>query len=101
MGKLRLDGKVAIVTGSGSEVEVVEQIRPNGGEAVHINASVTEQTGAKAIIDKAIEAYGRLDILVNNAGTSGGTNIPCIPDNLMDEQISIHVYAQMRIVYEA
>jgi NAD(P)-dependent dehydrogenase (short-subunit alcohol dehydrogenase family) len=130
MSELRLDGQVAIVTGSGNgigrgivmklaqrgakvvvndyhpsgegpEVGVVEEIRALGGEAVGVNASVTEQEGAKAIIDRAIAAFGRLDILVNNAGISSGTNIPCPPDAMFDDQIAIHVHGQMRTVYEA
>jgi NAD(P)-dependent dehydrogenase (short-subunit alcohol dehydrogenase family) len=131
MSELRLDGQVAIVTGSGNgigrgivmklaqrgakvvvndynpaggagyEVGVVEEIRSIGGEAVGVNASVTEQPGAKAIIDCAVENFGRLDILVNNAGTSGGTNIPCVPDKAFDDQIEMHVHGQMRTVYEA
>jgi NAD(P)-dependent dehydrogenase (short-subunit alcohol dehydrogenase family) len=92
-----LKGKVAVVTGAGrgigrgeahalaaqgacvvvndlargmpTSAEVVaEEIRKAGGEAVAVNASVSNAEGAAAIIAKAMDTWGRLDILVNNAG---------------------------------
>jgi 3-oxoacyl-[acyl-carrier protein] reductase len=91
------NGKVAVVTGSsrgigraialrlaagGAKVvvnyhsneaaasEVVEQVRANGGEAVAVQANVSQPAQAQALIDAAQKAFGRVDILVNNAGTT-------------------------------
>jgi NAD(P)-dependent dehydrogenase (short-subunit alcohol dehydrogenase family) len=47
---------------------VVAEIRAAGGQAVSNFDTVATLDGAKAIIDSAIAAFGRLDILVNNAG---------------------------------
>ncbi|MBT6586092.1 MAG: SDR family NAD(P)-dependent oxidoreductase, partial [Gammaproteobacteria bacterium] len=56
-------------TGSGATAQtVVDEIRKLGGEACASTDSVTTQEGAAAIINTAIENYGRVDILVNNAG---------------------------------
>jgi NAD(P)-dependent dehydrogenase (short-subunit alcohol dehydrogenase family) len=89
-----LDGKVAVVTGSGigigrahaialaqagarvvvnsrtaSDVEsVVDKIRRDGGRAEGCVASVAHIDGAQRIIQTAIDRFGRIDILVNNAG---------------------------------
>jgi NAD(P)-dependent dehydrogenase (short-subunit alcohol dehydrogenase family) len=47
---------------------VAEEIRSEGGEAVADTNSVAEEQSAKAIVQTALDAYGRIDILVNNAG---------------------------------
>lgn len=90
-----LDGKVAVVTGAsrgigraiavelarrGARVvvnyhqnadaaeEVVAAIRAEGGEATAVRADVSDAVQAQALIQAALDTYGRIDILVNNAG---------------------------------
>ncbi len=92
-----LDGKVAVVTGAsrgigraialelarrGARVvvnyhrnaaaaeEVVAAIRAGGGEAVAVGADVSDFQQAQALIQTAINTFGRIDILVNNAGVT-------------------------------
>jgi NAD(P)-dependent dehydrogenase (short-subunit alcohol dehydrogenase family) len=92
---MRLDGKVAIVTGSsrgigravalrfakdGAKVVVhcretmdkargvVEAIKAKGGEAVAVKGNVGKKRDAEAIVAKALDDFGRLDIMVSNAG---------------------------------
>ena len=56
-------------TGSGTTAQtVVDEIREMGGESCANTDTVTTEEGAAAIIDTALENYGRVDILVNNAG---------------------------------
>jgi len=47
---------------------VVAEIRAAGGEAMANGASVTDFEAVQAMVQQAIEAWGRVDILVNNAG---------------------------------
>lgn len=94
---VRLDGRVAIVTGAGgglgrahalalaargarvvvndlyadgeaSTLAVVAEIDACGGEAVAAVGSVTDAKAMEAMVHAAMEKWGRIDILVNNAG---------------------------------
>lgn len=50
--------------------EVVAEIRSAGGEAALFGADVSDEAAAQALVDAALERWGRLDILVNNAGVT-------------------------------
>jgi NAD(P)-dependent dehydrogenase (short-subunit alcohol dehydrogenase family) len=52
----------------GPAQQVVEEISALGGKAIANFESVASPAGASAIIDAALDAFGRVDILVNNAG---------------------------------
>ena len=91
---MRLENKVAIVTGAGQGIgeaaaikmaeegakvvvsdlnertgnAVAERIREAGGEAVFVAADVSDVEQVKALMASTKEAFGRLDVLHNNAG---------------------------------
>lgn len=76
--RLAEDGAKVVVNYRGNEAaarEVVEQIKVGGGEAIAVQADVSQVSEAQALIDAAKEAFGRIDILVNNAGTTRDTLI--------------------------
>lgn len=50
--------------------ELVTQIQAGGGSALAVQADVSDEEGANALIKAAADAYGKIDILVNNAGTT-------------------------------
>jgi len=58
--------------GSGASVSaaqaVVDEIKAAGGEAMANAASVTDFDAVQAMVQQAVDAWGRVDILVNNAG---------------------------------
>ena len=58
--------------GSGGSVSaaqaVVDEILAAGGEAIANGASVTDFLAVQAMVQQAVDAWGRVDILVNNAG---------------------------------
>jgi NAD(P)-dependent dehydrogenase (short-subunit alcohol dehydrogenase family) len=96
MGKL--EGKIAIITGAGSlgmgratailfaregakvavndvvvkeGEETVAMIREAGGEAIFVQADVSQSADVQRMVGAAVDGYGRLDILFNNAAIFG------------------------------
>ncbi len=64
-----LGGDVHGVGGSVSAAQaVVDEIRAAGGEAIVNGASVTDFVAVQAMVQQAMDTWGRVDILVNNAG---------------------------------
>ncbi|QFG26142.1 SDR family NAD(P)-dependent oxidoreductase [Actinomadura sp. WMMB 499] len=62
-GSLRGDGADGSPAG-----EVVREIEAAGGEAVACTESVATPAGGSAIVEAALDHYGRIDVLVHNAG---------------------------------
>ncbi|OCS87637.1 3-oxoacyl-[acyl-carrier-protein] reductase [Caryophanon tenue] len=69
--ELAAQGAKIVVNYSGSTEkaqQVVSTIQANGGEAIAVQASVSQTDAVDALVKQTIEAFGRVDILVNNAG---------------------------------
>ncbi len=64
--------------------KTVNHIRSSGGTAIAVEADVTGQDQAKALMEAAVREYGRLDFLINNAGWSQRVPHPQF-DDLTDE----------------
>ena len=71
--------------------EVVAEIRDHGGEAIANGANVADFEGAKAMIQQAIDSYGRLDVLVNNAGILRDRMLVNMEESEWDAVINVHL----------
>lgn len=98
------DGKVVIVTGGGSGIgrctahelahlgasvvivgrnqekldKVIGEIAEDGGKATAMTCDIREEAQVGAVIDRTLEAFGRIDGLVNNAGGQYRTEMKTI-----------------------
>ena len=86
-------GGAADGTGASSSPadEVVEAITAAGGQAVANYANVAEMAGGEALVQQALDAFGRLDILVNNAGILRDRMIFNMTEEEWDAVIAVHL----------
>ncbi len=70
---------------------VVAQIVAAGGTASSDGNDVSTVAGAQALIDAAIERYGRLDILINNAGIMRWAGLPEVDSDNLEKHMAVHV----------
>lgn len=123
----KLDGRVALVSGSGRGIgreiafklasegarvvvndldadpanETAEAIRAAGGEAVVCAGSVTENGFAERFIQTGVDSFGGLDIIVNNAGYTWDSVVQKMTDEQWQAIIDVHLTAPFRILRAA
>jgi len=114
---MRLEGKVAIITGGamgigeaysvgmareGAKVviadvneevgkKLAEQIIREGGSALFVRTDVSSKTDAENLVQKVVNEYGRLDILVNNAGILETAPVEETTEEMWDKQLAVNV----------
>jgi NAD(P)-dependent dehydrogenase (short-subunit alcohol dehydrogenase family) len=124
---MSLDGKVAIVTGSGrglglayaqelarqgasvivNDVDqaiadaAVASIADAGGTAIAVVAPVGPTETATQLVDAAVQHFGRLDVLVTNAGVLRDTVLWKMSDDDFDTVIGVHLRGTFTCVREA
>ena len=80
-------------TGSSNSMadSVVEEIRAAGGQADATYGSVTDDDAARAMVQCAVDNFGRLDILINNAGILRDRSFKNMTDAEWDAVIDVHL----------
>lgn len=81
--------------------EVVAQIRAEGGEAVACTESVATAGGGRAIIDTALDRYGRIDILIHNAGNVRAASMKEMTYEDFDAVLDVHLRGAFHVVRPA
>jgi NAD(P)-dependent dehydrogenase (short-subunit alcohol dehydrogenase family) len=71
--------------------EVVEEIKAAGGEAVANAADVADWNEAKAMIEQAINSFGKIDALINNAGILRDRMLVNMTEDEWDSVIRVHL----------
>jgi NAD(P)-dependent dehydrogenase (short-subunit alcohol dehydrogenase family) len=125
---MKLENKVAVVTGAGSGMgkaisilyaqegakvvvsdvsmeianKVAVEITARGGTALPVVADVTKEKDIQNMIDAAVGTYGTLDILVNNAGIMDNfVPAEAITDELWERVFAINTTGPMRAIRKA
>lgn len=123
----KLQGKIALVTGSGRGIgraialklasegaslvvndldegpisETVTEIKKAGGSAIACLGDVTQPGFPDRFVKTAIDQFGGIDIIVNNAGYAWDTVIQKMADEQFQAMLDIHVTAPVRILRAA
>jgi NAD(P)-dependent dehydrogenase (short-subunit alcohol dehydrogenase family) len=83
------------VDGEGANVSaadaVVAEIEAAGGVAVAEHSSVSDPAGGAAIVQKALDSYGRLDIVINNAGILRDKSFANMDASLLHPVLDVHL----------
>jgi NAD(P)-dependent dehydrogenase (short-subunit alcohol dehydrogenase family) len=82
-------------------LEVVDQIRDTGGEAVANGDDVSESAAASSIVRQAVDTYGRLDVLVNAAGILRDRMIFNMTEAEWDAVIKVHLKGSFNMAHHA
>jgi 3-oxoacyl-[acyl-carrier protein] reductase len=122
-----LDGKVAILTGSGRGIgaaaaklfasegasvvvcdldpvpaeETVSAIKAAGGKAIAVPGDMTDPAFPEQLVAKTIDTFGGLDVIVNNAGYTWDAVIHKMTDKQWQAMLDIHVTAPFRLIRAA
>ena len=88
-------------TAEGPADEVVREIRALGGEAVASTDSVATPDGAKAIMQCALGAFGRVDILIHSAGNVRRAPLRDMSYDDFENVLSVHLRGGFHVVREA
>lgn len=103
--KVVVDDPGGSVKGEGADAgpaeQVVGEIRAAGGEAVACLESVATPEGGRAIVQAALDHYGRLDILIHNAGNVRYGSLKEISHEDFRAVVDVHFMGAFHVVRPA
>lgn len=70
---------------------LVEDIKNHGGEAIFLKTDVSNRTDLVALVNLAVEKYGKLDVIVNNAGVARISRIDDLDIDGWDEMVDVNL----------
>src|ERR1700756_5398077 len=85
-------------TDAGPADDVVREIVAAGGQAVASTDSVATAAGGKAIIDAALDRYGRVDILIHNAGIVRRASLKEMSYEDFDAVLDVHLRGAFHVL---
>ena len=111
--RMRMEGKVALITGGTSGIggatairlagegaavaitgrneergeQVLQAVLENGGEAMFIRSDVCSSVDCRQAVDRTLERFGKIDVLFNNAGVFHPKSVPDCTEEEWDETI--------------
>ena len=71
--------------------ETAAAIRDLGASCETVPGSVTEEATARALVEKAVEAFGKLDVLINNAGIVRDKPLAMMSEKEFDEVLAVNL----------
>ncbi len=86
---------------AGPAHDVVREIEAAGGKAVACTESVATPEGGQAIIQAALDHYGRIDVLIHNAGNVRYGALDEIPQADFDAVLDVHLMGAFHVVRAA
>jgi len=103
--KVVVNDNGSAIVGEGSDAgpaqSVVDEIRAAGGEAVACTESVATPEGGKAIIQTALDNFGRIDILIHNAGNVRYGSLSEISYEDFKSVVDVHLMGAFHVVRPA
>ncbi|VVT01049.1 SDR family NAD(P)-dependent oxidoreductase [Hoeflea sp. EC-HK425] len=78
-------------------IEVVSEIRAAGGEAVADLGSVSDGDAARAMVERAVDTFGKIDIVVNNAGILRDVIFHKMSDDDWNSVLQVHLYGSYNV----
>jgi NAD(P)-dependent dehydrogenase (short-subunit alcohol dehydrogenase family) len=82
--------------------ELAEECRRRGGQALDVPTDVTQPEACQALVERAVEVYGRIDMLVNNAGATMWALFDQVQDlTIFEKIIQVNYLGSMYCTYYA